>query len=540
MTSPLVALPQLEVKWSRPDQPLHIGKDILELLSTSMYIDPMSMYREFIQNSADAIDVAKSAGLLHSSGQVEIKIDQSTRSVVIRDNGCGANKEQFVHQLTALGGSKKRGTSARGFRGVGRLAGLAFCQELIFRSRQESEPTVHELRWDSREVRALLRATDNSSDLRDIVAKTIQTRDVPGRNWPHRFFEVELRGMVRHRDDRLLNEDLVAAYLAQVAPVPFSPDFQFGEQIKTFLETHGVRLGAIDLEMMGRGRIHRPHRDSMAMGKSGQTHFHELTTTYTPGRDGGVAAATWILHHDYRGALPSTSLVEGWRFRCGDIQIGENNLLQSQFPESRFNAWCVAETHVIDPRILPNGRRDHFEQNTYYFDLVNHLSPHARDIAQRCRTSSMARNLVRLIEERLTECHQNLRVIEKGVISRSSARKLTSKLENTLDHLQRLSIRATIASDQQGQYLRQLKRLRQRLVRLNSGQDGGDILSKFTPPQRTVLMEVFAAIYQSTDDLQKAQALVDKIVSRLSRKASSHSNKKRKWPHCSEARQHSC
>jgi molecular chaperone HtpG len=517
MTTLLVSLPQLEIKWSRPEQPLVVGKDILELLSTSMYVDPMSMYREYIQNSADAVELAQSAGLLHGPGQVEIRMDQSTRTVFIRDNGSGVGKEHFVHQLTALGGSTKRGTNARGFRGVGRLAGLAFCQELIFRSRQNGENTVHELRWDSREVRSLLRAADNSSDLREIVAKTIQVREVPGRNWPERFFEVELRGMVRHRDDRLLNEEVVANYLAQVAPVPFCPDFQFGDQIRSFLETHGVRLGVIELEIAGRAPIYRPHRNAMSMGKSGTTQFQELTTIYTPGRDGEVAAATWILHHDYRGGLPSNSLVEGWRIRCGDIQIGDNSLLQGLFPESRFNGWCVAETHVLDQRILPNGRRDHFEQNTYYFDLVNHLAPHARDIAQRCRTNSIARNLVRSIEERLNECQQGLRVIEKGVIGDTAASKLVSKLEGTLDLLQRLSSRTGISTDQQVRYQGQIKRLRQRALKLSAIRGKDSIFLRFTPSQRSVLAEVFNAIYQSTDDLQKAQALIDRILGRLKR-----------------------
>ncbi len=528
MTTALVSFPQLEIKWSRPDQPLVVGKDILELLSTSMYIDPMSMYREYIQNSCDAVDVAKSAGLLHRSGCVEIRMDQPTRTVFIRDNGSGLGKEPFIQQLTALGGSKKRGTGARGFRGVGRLAGLAFCQELIFRSRQDGEGTVHELRWDSREVRSMLRSADNSSDLREIVAKTIQTREVPGRNWPQRFFEVELRGVVRHRDDRLLNEELVAQYLAQVSPVTFSPDFQFGDQIRSFLETHGVRLGTIDLEITGRGQIRRPHQNSMAMGKSGETHFQELTTIYTPGRDGDVAAATWILHHDYRGALPSNSLVEGWRLRCGDIQVGDNSLLQTLFPESRFNGWCVAETHVLDPRILPNGRRDHFEQNAFYFDLINHLAPHARDIAQRCRTSSISRNLVRSIEQSLAECQQNLRVIEKGVIRDATASKLTAKLKSTLEHLQRLSSRAGISTAQQVRYQRQITRLRQRTLRLNVARRGEAIFVNFTSAQRTILTEVFNAIYQSTDDLQRAQGLVDRIVSRLNRKRASLKREPRK------------
>ena len=66
MTAALVSFPQIEIKWSRPEQPLVVGKDILELLSTSMYVDPMSMYREYIQNSADAVELARSAGLPRS------------------------------------------------------------------------------------------------------------------------------------------------------------------------------------------------------------------------------------------------------------------------------------------------------------------------------------------------------------------------------------------------------------------------------------------------------------------------------------------
>ena len=30
-----------------------VGKDILELVSSSMYIDPLTIYREYIQNAAD-------------------------------------------------------------------------------------------------------------------------------------------------------------------------------------------------------------------------------------------------------------------------------------------------------------------------------------------------------------------------------------------------------------------------------------------------------------------------------------------------------
>jgi len=517
MTATLIALAPPEIPWSRPDHPLLVGKDILELLSSSMYVDPMCMYREYVQNAADAIDIARSAGLPNLAGKVEIRIDVSTRAVFIRDDGAGLCERDFVHQLTALGGSKKRGTGFRGFRGVGRLAGLAFAQELIFRSRQPGENTVHELRWNSRDVRAMLRSTESKEDLRGIVAKSIETREISGRGWPDRFFEVELKGVVRHKDDRLLNEDQVLNYLAQVAPVPFHPEFRFSDQIQSLLAAHGISVGAIDIEIVGHGQVYRPHRNAVPFGKSGETKFQELTTMYTPGRDGGIAAVTWILHSDYRGALPSASLVDGWRFRAGDIQIGGNDLLVSLFPEARFNSWCVAETHVIDPRILPNGRRDHFEQNSFYLDLLNHLGPHARDLAQRCRASSIERNLIRQVETGLFECEQRLRVLARGSLGDGSVLKLSSQLSKDLEHLERLSNRSPITPDRRLAYHGRIKRLKQRLLRSKRSGNDRSALDGFTPMQRSLLGEVFNAIYATHADVQKAQEIVDRILKRVTK-----------------------
>jgi len=516
MTTALVMPSLHEPKWIATEHDPFVGKDILELLSSSMYVDPMSMYREYIQNAADAVDLATSIGVLKGRGSVEIRVDQDSRSVSIRDNGVGLARAEFVDQLTALGGSKKRGSSLRGFRGVGRLAGLAFCQELVFRSRQADDPTVHELRWDSREIRALLRSADRRQNLGDVIKRSVQKREMHPRNYPARFFEVELKGVVRHRDDRLLNEQAVTRYLAQVAPVPFHSDFKFASPIQLFLQTHGVRAGVLDIELVGFGRVLRPHRNAVPMGKSGETRFHELRTLITPGRDAGVAAITWSLDHDYRGALPSASLVEGWRVRCGDIQVGDNTLLHTLFPESRFNSWSVAETHVIDPRILPNGRRDHFEQNAHYFDLMNHLAPHARDIAQRCRNSSVARNLVRTIDTRLTECAERIRILEKGTLAEKSADRIIKQLQNTLENLQRSSTKKVIAPERQTQYRLRIERL-QKLLNVASESRRTNILRTFPHSQRYVLAEVFAVIYQVEGNLQQAQSLVDVIVSRLKR-----------------------
>src|SRR5271154_5558028 len=264
--SGLVSLQVKQPQWTKPSDHIFIGKDILELLSTSMYIDPLTMYREYIQNAADARDADATKTGTHMPGKVQIKINRQERTIIISDDGLGLTEREFHKGLSSIGGSSKRGTSARGFRGVGRLAGLAYCQELIFRTRPAGKDSVYELRWDARKVRTLLRSADTQIDLAGIIAESIESRTLPSAGFPDHFFEVELRNVIRHRDDRLLNSIYVSQYLSQVAPVAFHPEFAFGPVIADFLLKSGVGDVPLAIEIEGEGAVYRPHRNAISLG----------------------------------------------------------------------------------------------------------------------------------------------------------------------------------------------------------------------------------------------------------------------------------
>ena len=76
-----------------------------------MYVDPMTIYREYTQNAADAIDEARHDGSLPRTtpGRVDISINTAARAIRIRDNGTGVPAADFVKRLSSLGASKKRG-----------------------------------------------------------------------------------------------------------------------------------------------------------------------------------------------------------------------------------------------------------------------------------------------------------------------------------------------------------------------------------------------------------------------------------------------
>ena len=376
-----------------------VGKDVLELVSSAMYVDPLTIYREYVQNAADSIDEARQKGLLseREPGRVDIQLIPGSRSVRLRDNGAGLAWPEFVSRLIALGMSGKRGTSARGFRGVGRLAGLGYAQELVFRSRTKGETLVSEMRWDCRELRNRLRDPQSTGDVAELVSSIVRVAQIEPGDYPKRFFEVELKGLVRLRSDKLMSPAAIGEYLGQVAPVGFSPELKFGSEIAATLRSF-VELGEIEIHVEGLDTpVYRPHRDEIKVDDKRTIPFESVEFIEIPGIDGDVAAVAWLLHHDYEGAIPSAA-VKGLRLRSGNIQVGDHALLEDLFPEQRFNVWSVGEVHIVDRRIVPNGRRDHFEQNAHLHNLMNHFTPTARAIARRCRTSSVRRKWLRQFE----------------------------------------------------------------------------------------------------------------------------------------------
>ena len=375
------------------DHQVVIGKDILELLSNAMYVDPLCIYREYIQNATDAIDEARVAGLYAKGAppRIDIALDRQQRSIKIRDNGIAVAPNVFARRLTALGASKKRGSGARGFRGVGRLGGLAYCQKLIFRSKVKSFPRVWEIHWDCVRLKALLRDHTYDGDLHDIMSEIVGFDTVPAEGFPAHFFEVELQAVNRIKNDLLLNESLVEAYLAQVAPVPFSDDFSYGPAITEYLERFGAGQ-TYDLFLNDRcARSVRPFRDEFSAKQKLEDRFNDITYFDVPGIEGELDAIGWVLHHSYFGALPERAGIRGLRLRAGNMQIGDEALFDSAFPESRFNGWSVGEVHLISKRIVPNGRRDDIEYSAHQQNLLKHVMPIAKQITKLSRRRSAER-----------------------------------------------------------------------------------------------------------------------------------------------------
>ncbi|CAO3376372.1 ATP-binding protein [Azospirillum argentinense] len=498
-----------------------IGKDVLELVSSAMYIDPLTIYREYIQNAADAIDAARVAGVLGPDdvGRVDITLDlnHATRSVKIRDNGLGVPNGDFAKRLTAIGGSRKRGTSARGFRGVGRLAGLGYCQELIFRSRSTGDSVVQELRWDCRVFKKLMSDATYQGSLHDLIQAVAQVVEIDPKGWPEHFYEVELVKPVRIGKDALMNRDTIGKYLSQVAPVPFSPEFTFGARIREHLVQHLGELGEIQIHIDGAEEpVYRPYRNEFAYGEGKRDKFNDFEPITIEGRDGGVGAVGWLLHHSYFGAIPSAEGIQGLRARKGNVQVGDHRIFAEVFPEPRFASWTVGEIHVLEPRVAPNGRRDEFEQNVHHDHLISRLGEVGDHIGRMCRSSSVVRNRIKVFDIGALKVEEQLKILEQGAINGSTAEAIVEEIRSEMFEIKRMTEASVLTETDRTDLTQRYSQLEERLTKASAASSGGtDALGALPEGERAVVQRMISLIYECSANRVAAKSLVDRMLARL-------------------------
>lgn len=121
---------------------INFGVNIVEIVTKGLYTNSLDIFREYVQNACDSIDDAVKGGTFsQGDGKIAIKIDEDNYRITIEDNGTGLSMRDFVRVMSNIGNSDKRRETDRGFRGIGRLGGLAYCKTLIFTSKIVGEKT---------------------------------------------------------------------------------------------------------------------------------------------------------------------------------------------------------------------------------------------------------------------------------------------------------------------------------------------------------------------------------------------------------------
>lgn len=339
------------------------GANILENLTTGMYQDSKVIYREYIQNACDQIDKAINEGLLKpDEGMIRIWLNDDNRTISIEDNATGIKAVDFIRILGNIADSDKKVGEDKGFRGIGRLCGLAYCRELIFTSTAKGEDVISIMRCDAAKMRKLI---DESVQGKKYTASEVlnaindfdkqSTKDLDA-HW----FKVELVGINSENID-LLDFQQIKDYLSFVAPVKYHSSFIFRSEVYKYAQKLGYKIDEYNIKLNGE-LILKKYKTSFKTSKGDDVVF-DVAFKEINDINGNLLAWLWLGVSHFKAVITKGCQMRGLRLRKENIQIGDEDALQKLFKEDRGNHYFIGEVFAVAKELIPNSQRDYFNEN---------------------------------------------------------------------------------------------------------------------------------------------------------------------------------
>lgn len=338
-----------------------IGKTVLETLTSGMYDDARFIFREYVQNAVDQIDEAVRLGILpsKSDGKVEIEIDAEQKQIIITDNATGIQQKDALQFLGDVANSQKDSSKQRGFRGIGRLGGLGYCDRLIFETSFKNEATRSKIVLDAKHLKKIIEnKRDNTNAAAALSIITYFEKNVE--DVDKHYFRVILEDV---NVDKVLNVIKVQEYLSMVAPVPFNSSFSYGNEIKNhfqrknlIVDEYNVTLNNLPLFKAYKDKFNDEHGDaSNIIGVD----FVDITND-----DQELLAICWYGYRDNSNVvIPDSNIERGLRIRTKNIALGDESTCKRFFDMERTNLRFIGEIHTVNGGFVPNARRDYFNEN---------------------------------------------------------------------------------------------------------------------------------------------------------------------------------
>ena len=358
-----------------------IGVNILEILTTGMYRDSRVIFREYIQNACDQINIAVKSGLFSSIGDGEVKlwIDYKTRSVSIEDNATGIPAAEFMKTLYSIGESPKTLGEDIGFRGIGHWCGLGYCKTLIFTSKAHGETEESIMECDAEQMRKMMDEHNTRKafyTVDDVLTASVKFNKKPIKDKTTHYFKVEMLE-IPDLYAELFTFQEIKDYLSFVAPVEYDTPWRFKSLIHSHAEIIDHTIQEYNI-VVNEQPVRKKYKPSFTTSK-GEDTITEIDFKDFKDENGNIIAWLWFGISRFQGVLRIENQMRGIRLRMQNIQLGNDDALQKLFKEDRGQHYFVGEVFAISKELIPNSQRDYFNPGEARLQFERKLSDFFND-----------------------------------------------------------------------------------------------------------------------------------------------------------------
>lgn len=331
------------------------GVGTLNLALGKLYTDPFVIYREYIQNACDGIELAlKNGYITENEAVISIQIDKN--EISIKDRGIGVSLTEIGPRLVDPGNSEKYKDELIGQYGIGRLIAAQYCEKIVFETSYKNENKKTILTWNTEEAFKLI---DNHEyeDGTDVIDRVTNV-EYEEENIEEHYFRVTLCG-IKHRVDKLVNVPLVKEYVSLMAPVDYTMEFKEGylfpaleknPDLKDLYEKERIYKVVINGE-----DIRKPY--SYEIPNKNTSLIEPLFLRFVD-PDDGLLGWGWYALNDKIIQMNNVPF-RGIRFRKLNTVVGDANVMANYMKNVSVN-YFVGEIFLTHEQIQPTGSRDGF------------------------------------------------------------------------------------------------------------------------------------------------------------------------------------
>ncbi len=378
-----------------------IGKYVIDSLTRSMYEDSRCIYREYIQNAADQIDIAREERLeADDYYEIHVRIFSKERRIEIEDTATGVSKD-YRDTLKDVATSQKKRGKRKGFRGIGRLGGLGYCSTLTFETSFKGENVSTIMHWDAAKMNHIVDDELDESEAGLVIDQCITFEEKPEVADKH-YFKVIMDNVT---DDRLLDVNNIRDYLSMVAPVDYPTHFIFSPKIKKYVQENNIELDVYNIYLgdeTGEEQIYKGYTTNIIDTRNGNYDIKDIRLFDYRDQDGNLIYWGWHSISELRGQIPSNNIAYGIRLRCMNIQVGDEQTCRNFFlaeGDKRFSQYFFGELYVVSPLLVPDARRDYLREGDFTTVFEKLVRKEFVNLKNWCNEASQIRGIIKTINQ---------------------------------------------------------------------------------------------------------------------------------------------
>jgi molecular chaperone HtpG len=199
---------------------------------------------------------------------------------------------------------------------------------------------------------------------------------------------------------------------------------------------------------------------------------------------------------------------------------GNAQLLDPCFSQDRFNGYLVGEIHVMTRDLIPNGRRDDFQDSEMKTDFLQGVEKIVHPLVKKVYEDSNRKNAVKPIETAKQTVIKVNKQLENGFVGDGAKKEAVAAIRNADQGLTDIQKKRNVSIADKEKAEAESEKLKSLLTEVKNTEpniDGALEGTTFSKKDKETIRKVLEAVYELYGKTNSCDELISRVIQKLKR-----------------------